>query len=211
MKRLLQLGFVIGFAAAAAAAYFLPWISYQRYPSATTAVMNGGRGERFVIRLPNDRIDAATNLASAVGPLHQPYAPEAGLDGVAATASEHFKLRDIDGNVIGIATRHLTSDAEGTSTAWLLTLPARGSIAFGGRTGPMDRIESALASAGFTPGQPFAGEFSVPTAAGMSSVHSSREFDGIAFNLDVTWFVTGVDDEGQLRGTIELATVGRSQ
>lgn len=210
MKRLLQLGFVIGFAATAAAAYFLPWISYQRYPSATTAVINGGRGERFVIRLPNDRVQAATNVAGAAGPLREPYPAAAGLDGLAGTASEHYKLRDVDGNVIGLATRHVTSGPEGASTAWLLTVPARGSMVFGGRGGPIDSMENALAAAGFSPGQPFAGEISVSTADDMASVYTSREFSGISFSLDVNWLVTGVDDEGQLRGTIELATVGRS-
>ncbi len=210
MKRLLQFGFLLGFLATAAAAYFLPWLGYERYPSATAAVMNGGRSEQFLVRLPNDRIyAAASGMTTPASPVVTPLSAAAGLGENAATAVEHYKVRDVNGNVIGVAARHATTTPEGNATAWMLSLPSRGTIVFGGAGGAIGQIDSALGERGWTPGQALSAEFSVARTAGLPSVHGTREFDGIDFTLDETWQVTGVDDEGQLRGTIALDTVGR--
>lgn len=214
MKRLLQFGFVLGFALTLAAGWFLPWIGYQRYPSVTTAVMNGGRGERFLIRLPNDRIYAAGNTAATLGvpasPVRRAYPPESGLGGTAASAVEHYKLRDVDGNVIGVATRHATAGEGSTPTAWLISLPSRGAIAFGGTEAGIDQVEAALAGQRTAAGTAFANPVSVKRLSGVRSTLGTREFQRIDFVMDETWEISGVDTEGRLQGTITLETVGRT-
>ena len=213
MKRSVQLGFVFGLVAVLAAAYFLPWLSYQRFPSATTAVINGGRSETFLIRLPNDRIQTAA-VTPATGndatPVRDPLPATAGLGGSAAAAVEHYRLRDLEGNVIGVAARHATESPDGAQASWLLTLPSRGSVAFGGpESGGIDAVESALSAAGWVAGQALETSVAIPRLAGLASVVGTREFDGIEFELNETWSVTGVDADGHLHGTVELETVGR--
>lgn len=215
MKRLLQFGFLLGLAATLAAGYFLPWIGYERYASATTAVINGGRGESFLIRLPNDRIHAAGNSAQTLGggphgtPVRTVYPAAAGLDGAAPTAVEHYKLRDVAGNVIGIATRHATETAAGAQVAWMLTLPSRGSVAFGGDDAAIDLVETALAGAGIDPGSAPADALVIERLPALASAAGTEEFAGIEFTLAETWTITSIDEQGVLHGTIALETVGR--
>jgi hypothetical protein len=194
MKRLLQLGFVLGLAGALAAAYFAPWIGYTRYRAATSVVANGGRVELFMVRLPADRIgDPITTTA----------------DNASAPRLEHFKLRDADGNVIGIAARHELSLADTAETAWLLTIPSRGTIALAASSPQAGSIDSVLAASGLVAGQSAERELSIDLVAPAHSVTATGEFAGISFDLIETWVVTGLDAKGQVRGTLRLNTVGR--
>lgn len=195
MKRLLQLGFVLGLIGTIAAAYFAPWFDYPRYPSVTSVVANGGRMEQFMVRLPADRI----------GP---PIDAPAGAGGTAPHL-EHYKLRDADGNVIGIAVRHAVELADGEETAWLLTIPSRGSIALAARSPRGSSIDSILATRGLSPGQSVEPGLSIDLGTPAKSVTATGEFDGIDFELVETWLVTGVGEDGQIRGTLRLNTVGR--
>ena len=63
MRRFVIIGLLLGFAGTLAAAHLVPWVDPVRLPSQTTVVANGGRAERFVIRLPADRIHAAASEA----------------------------------------------------------------------------------------------------------------------------------------------------
>jgi hypothetical protein len=195
MKRLLQLGFVLGLGGTIAAAYFAPWVDYPRYRSVTSVVANGGRVEQFMVRLPADRIGS---------PIAAPAA-EAGMP----ARLEHFKLRDVDGNVIGILARHELELADGEGTAWLLTIPSRGTIALASRSPRGSSIDSALARRGLASGQSIDPELSIDLGTGAKSVAATGEFSGLEFELVETWLVTGLDDDGGIRGTLRLNTVGR--
>jgi len=194
MKRLLQLGFVLGLAGTLAAAYFTPWFEYERYRSAASVVANGGRVEQFMVRLPADRIGAPLTVAteSAAGPIRL----------------EHYKLRDAEGNIIGLVARHEVERANGIETSWLLTIPSRGSIALAARS-QSGSIASLLAARGLTAGRTLQTELSIDNSASASSVATTGEFTGIDFELIETWVVTGIDEDGQLRGTLHLNTSGR--
>jgi hypothetical protein len=196
MKRLLQLGFVLGLAGTLAAAYFAPWYEYQRYRSVSSVVANGGRVEQFLIRLPADRIGAPI----AVAGMHTAELP--------GTRIEHFRLRDIDGNVIGLAARHELNREGTVETAWLLTIPSRGSIVLASHAG-IAPIEAALAARNLAAGQSLDPERSIDNGPPAKSVSASGEFAGIEFDLVESWILTGLDDDGQLRGTLRLNTTGR--
>jgi hypothetical protein len=193
MKRLLQLGFILGLGGTLAAAYFVPWFEYPRYRSATTVMQNGGRLEQFVVRLPADRIGTALAATSD---------PEAG-------SLEHFKLRDADGNVIGIAVRHTVPLVDSTATAWLLTIPSRGSIALAASAPRGVTIESLLAARGLVAGESSEPGLSIDPGMSAKSVAATGEFDGIAFELIETWLVSGLEADGEIRGTLSLSTLGR--
>ena len=191
MKRLLQLGFLLGLVGTLTAAYFAPWFEYPRLRSATTVAPNGGRLEQFEVRLPVDRIGAG---------LEVPSQPDAG-------GLEHFKLRDTQGNVIGIAARHSLAVADGLATAWLLTIPSRGTIAFA--ASPGGSLESELQSRGLAPGQSSEPELSLDLGMPAKSVATTGEFADLDLELVETWLVSGRETDGSVRGTLRLSTVGQ--
>lgn len=196
MKRLLQFGFVLGLVGTLAVAYFAPWFEYTRYRSLTSVVPNGGRVEQFVVRLPQDKIEAADQAEGALS----------------ASASEirmhHFKLRDTEGNVIGLAAKHELTIGDRLETAWLLTIPSRGTIALSATSPDTRSIESVVADLGLQPGDNSGQAQSIDFGNPATSVTSTGEFSDIDFELVETWIVTGVDVGGEIRGTLHLNTVG---
>jgi hypothetical protein len=194
MKRLLQLGFFLGFCGVLAAGYFSPWFEYPRYRSAATVVQNGGRLEQFLVRLPADRIGSA---------LPKTQQPDAGQ-------LAHFKLRDAEGNVIGIAARHSVPLADGTATSWLLTIPSRGSIALAASAPAAESVEAELARRGLVAGSRSESELSIDFGMPAKSVAATGEFAKIDFELVETWLVSGLDSDGEIQGTLRLSTLGRA-
>lgn len=173
MRTLFIVGVALGFAAVLAAARFAPWLDPVRLPSHTTVVANGGRAETFVIRLPADRIAAAGSEAAGLRADAEASAALVSALGSAEVLVEQFKVRDREGQVIGIAARH-----------WA---PADGAAGAG-----------------------WSGELRVefPRAPSSGRVQGgTHEFAGLEGTYTETWTITGVDESGELRGTIELDTV----
>lgn len=196
MKRLLQLGFVLGLGGTIALAYFAPFFEFTRYRSITSVVNNGGRVEQFVVRLPADRIDSARG------------AELSGSTSNSEITLEHFKLRDAEGNVIGLAAKHIVAVGERNETAWLLTIPSRGTIALASTSPQAGSVETSIAALGIANGQSIETARSIDIEIPARSVTSTGEFQGIAFELLETWVVTGIDADGEIRGTLHLNTVG---
>jgi len=205
MRTAFVVGVLLGLAGVLAAARFAPWVDPVRLPSHTTVVSNGGRAETFVIRLPADRIAAAGGAeaglrADAPGTVFS--AP-----GSAAVLVEQFKVRDRDGQVIGIAARHW---APADGAVWLLVVPGRGTMLLTGDAEPARALDTALSAAGRRAGTPWSGELRVvfPRAPSVGRVHGgTHEFEGLEGTYTETWTITGVGESGELRGTIELGTV----
>ena len=130
MKALFVLGLLVGFAGVLTGAHVYPWGHAPRLPAATSVVANGGRAERFLIRLPADRIvtDGSSALGVRATAFPQGVSLPAGVGRGQAVLLEQFKVRDQAGSVIGIAARHWTQTAAGAATAWLLLLPGRGAL-----------------------------------------------------------------------------------
>lgn len=214
MKLVFASGVVLGLAGVLVGAGLYPWIDHPRLPSRTQVMANGGRAEQFVVRLPLDRI---TTIGT----------PQLGVRGTAYPAStvlpddlqaeplllEHFKVRDTEGNVVGVAVRHATSPGEGVSTAWAVTIPSRGTLRLAGIEAP-GGLDAALAAAGGSEDASWAGDLrftvtgeSSEEAPGGQVVGGSGEFRGLSGVYSEDWLITGVGDDGELRGTIELSTV----
>jgi len=209
MKTVLLLAIILGFGGTLAGAHFLPWVTHSRLPSHTSVVANGGRAEQFLIRLPVDRIAATDGQA---GGLRSSAAPGA----MALPAQfvnepllvEHFKVRDVEGKVIGVAARHWGASDRGLTTTWSLLIPSRGAMLLSAPGEVLGVVDRALQGAGHSAGSEWSGELAVtltPTETG-NVVAGSGEFDGLGGNYTETWALTGVVDSGELRGTIELNT-----
>lgn len=210
MRRIVIIGLVLGFAGTLSAAHYVPWVDPQRLPSQTTVVANGGRAERFVIHLPADRLNATgAETATLRG-----AAPPASFEAAGGTLPllEHFKIRDGTGNVIGVAARHWSPLPDGPQTAWIIAVPSRGALLLSGPGEGVGALEAALAARGRRPGSAWSGELGFVVADDSpvaSDVSGSREFAGLDVRYTERWNVTGIGEDGQLRGTIELDTLSR--
>ena len=207
MRRLFILALLVGFAGMLAGAHYLPWVSHERLSSQTSVIANGGRAERFVIHLPADRIETVALDGSA-----SPAGAFAAALGAQAPQLEHFKIRDRTGNVIGIGTRHWAEAADGATTTWALVFPARGAIVLAHSGEARDAVEAALQDRGHTVGSQWEGEITVALIDDVTTTRSVvglREFAGLDVRYTEAWNITGVDEQGEIRGTIELDTVSR--
>jgi hypothetical protein len=205
---------LLGFAGVLAAGHFVPWGAHVRLPSQTRVVANGGRAERFVIRLPVDRVAAAG--AKAAGMRADAVAGSPALPPELTAEPllvEHFKLRDGSGNVVGLAARHWSADAHAQGTAWSLMIPSRGALLLTAPGEARGAIDAALRNAGYSPGSTWTGDVRValaPEGADNAVVAAgSDEFAGLGGRYSELWTITGVSDGGELRGTIEIDTVTR--
>lgn len=211
MRRLLIFGLLVGFAGTLAGAHFLPWVNYDRVSSQTSVVANGGRAERFVVRLPVDRIQAVDSADSELRG-SESSASIAIPESVGPMRLEHFKVRDSIGNVIGIAARHWLQTPDGPAATWALSIPSRGSLVMTGGGEAREVLETALASRGYRAGAAWSGELvvrMVEEGTATRSVMGSQEFSRLDVQFTETWTVTGVGEDGELRGTIALDTISR--
>jgi hypothetical protein len=202
MKQLLIFGLIVGFVGTLAGAHYTPWVTYVRVSSQTSVVTNGGRAETFVVRLPVDRIQ----LAEAAGDW-----PRAEIS-AAGPAVEHFKVRNSNGNVVGVASRHWMETPDGATTAWALFIPSRGSLVMAARGEDSGALQRALETRGYRAGTPWDGELTLAMTddhAETRGVAGSREFVGLGVQYTETWKITGVTEAGDVRGTIELNTISR--
>lgn len=208
MRTAFIVGLLLGLAGTLAAARYVPWVDPPRVPSQTSVVANGGRAEAFVIRLPADRISA--HGGDAAGLRGGAFPDEAVLPEALTRAPllvEQFKVRDRDGNVIGVAARHWSVQDGEASAAWLIVVPSRGALLLQAGGEPSRALDSALAAAGHQAGRTWSGETSFEPAGEGRIVGGSGEFEALEGRYTETWTVTGVGESGELKGTVELSTV----
>lgn len=210
MKAAFLIGVIAGLGGLLAGAHYYPWVDPPRLASHSTVVANGGRAERFVIRLPADEIASfATPGAGLPGGKRsaQPL-PQAG----APLLLGEFKLRDVDGKVIGLAARHWTTTAQGgDTTAWILMLPGRGTLVLAGAGQSPAAFGDALRRHGYRPGAVWHGHAMLRVGTGETPPGASGgdEFAGLDVHYTETWALTGVAANGALSGTITLDTTSR--
>jgi hypothetical protein len=212
MKIVFLSALLTGFGGTLAAAHFVPLLEHARLPSHTSVVANGGRAERFLIRLPADRLAATDGEAgglrargaSGAMPLPAQFVAEQML-------VEHFKVRDSAGSVIGVAARHWRGSGAETSTTWSVLIPSRGALVLSAPGEARGALDAALRAGGRTSGKAWDGKVVVPMAregAG-AVVAGTREFEGLLGTYTEAWTVASVDEDGRVSGTIELDTVTR--
>ena len=203
-------GVLLGLFGGLAAASMVGWVDHPRLRAHVSVQPNGGAMEQFVIWLPRDRIFDSGALDGL--PSRFPADVELPVDTLADGQIEQFKLRDREGEVIGVAARHSQTLGNTTTAAWMLYLPGRGSLL-------MHHVEDSgglaqqLSRRGLQAGTSWDGELTLQRTAGASGDErgqvsgGSFEFARHAGSYAETWRLTGVDSQGQLRGTIELETL----
>ena len=128
MLRLFLSTFVLGALLTLAGAYLYPFPEISRSYSQASALADGGREEIFFIRLPEDRIGSPRAAAT------EPFPTQAfAAVGEQRVLAELFKLRDVDGQVIGVASRMngvapVVPNVAEPVTDWMLLLPGRGGL-----------------------------------------------------------------------------------
>lgn len=211
LKALFITGFLLGLAAVFAAAGFYPWVDHPRLVSRTQVQPNGGRREDFFVRLPVDQIASVGSEDLAVGAASFPPSLELPTPLAGAPLQiDHFKVRDAGGNVVGVASRHTVGLADSAAVAWSITLPSRGALWLVGNVDPQ-RFDAAYASMGYQPGEAWSGELELPMGGRPDGTSGrvqggSDEFATLTGSYTERWHLTGMDEAGELRGTIELNT-----
>jgi len=211
MRFLIILGFLLGFGGVLSASVLVPWGAHERVRARATVAQNGGRIESFLIRLPADRI-AATGAGEAESLIDDPVSRVTPPEGLAETefTVEQYKLRNVDGDVIGVAMRHWTRVAGVGSGAWAVSIPGRGTLVWNSDGDVATELANALSAAGARSGIDWHGELTLDATANSrkgSIVTGTQEFGGVTGAVDERWNISSVSGAGELRGTIVLDTV----
>ncbi len=214
MKSLFLAGILLGLTAALGAARFYPWVDHPRAVSRTVVLHNGGRGEDFLIRYPADRIASTGTVEMGLRAKSYP----AGVTLPVEMANErvlveHFKLRDDQGDVIGVVARHTSVTEDEATTVWALTIPSRGTMHLLG-VAEAGEMERELAAAGWIDGRAWSGglELTIGSGEAVSGrvIGGSHEFADLIGTYAENWSISGVSQAGDLRGTIQLHTIAQN-
>lgn len=191
MKKTFLLGLLLGIGGAVWVAGWYPFVDPVRFPSESGVARNGGRTESFHIQIPEDRVLRVVTPAAASPAMPDGAALPAGAgDG----AAELYKLRNVSGKVIGLASR-VWRGGDAAYTDWTLLLPARGSVFLTARV------------SGGLPAAPTAGVADAPRPVLGDVVGGSREFEGIDGSYREEWTVERLDAQGRPVGDIEIMTL----
>jgi hypothetical protein len=201
----------------------LPGLPEQyRFRSLIDVQTNGGRSETFVIRWPQDRLDLSGELVVGDRVTRAVAQGMMVLDDAAGRrlSAELFRLRDREGNVIGLAGRmsNAAPGAPASSSDWLLVIPARGSLALtqaDARDLTVRRIDDGQAvyarAAVDAPGFWAAGRryriSAGPLTGAGRVVHGSDEFAGLEGRFTESWELEEMTADGATRGRIVLETL----
>ncbi len=122
---------------------------------------------------------------------------------------EHFKVRDSEGSVIGVAARHWNGGGASPTTTWSVLIPSRGALVLSAPGEARGALERALRAGGYSAGEAWGGEVAVPMQGeGEGAVTAGTgEFEGSRAATPKRWTVAAVDEDGRVSGTIELNTV----
>lgn len=217
MARVFLGAFAAGIVLAFVGAALLPDPEAARYRSLSTVQPDGGRREEFRVRFPGDRIDLPSDTRADPPPVDARGALVLEDAAGQRASAELFRLRDADGNVIGVASRVALGGAGARpASTWMLVIPGRGTLAFAQddaadltarqRPGSARRVASLPQQAAFWRGSR---RYVASAGAGGSLVHGTREFAGLTGRLTETWSLAEAGTDGSARGEIQLVTLTR--
>jgi hypothetical protein len=187
--------FIFGALLTLVAANFYPFADTPRLRSGATVVANGGRAEAFFVRLPEDRLGAPRSAATAEFP--RAAFAAAGEDKIVA---ELFRIRDVDGRVIGLASRldGKVAGREGRPfqvADWMVVIPSRGALFMSRGSLPADASQ-AISS----------GRMGLDPKTSGIVVKGTAEFAGLTGFYAERTDVEKIDDAGVIHGVLTLDT-----
>jgi hypothetical protein len=216
LTRLFYAFVAIGVALVISLAAVFPLPQNERYRSSIAVIPDGGRQESFTIQWPQDRLQPVASPAAGlvVGGVATLLRGERGV-----ASAEIFRVRDMSGNVVGLASRTTSMRGAEGGTAeqgsdWILLLPSRGAL-FMTQWNSRDvapRAPSGTTTAAADDAQ-FWGDATrmritagpAPGSAGQV-VGGTGEFDGMRGSYDETWELEEPGAGGATRGRITLDT-----
>ena len=194
MTRLFLASLTFGLLLTFLAAVFFPLPEPAKLYSQATVLANGGREEVYFIRLPDDRLGSPRAAATADFP--QQAFSATGRERVLA---ELFRVRNAEGEIVGLATRMNGNVASPANTPeavtdWMLLLPGRGALlmSHGNATVradadfPVDRMGFSPANSGVV-------------------VSGTGDFDGLVGFYQEKTAIERVDADGQAYGLVTLS------
>jgi len=222
VSRLFLASCIAGLAIALALAGFYPLPENQRVRSQIEVLANGGRQETFVIEWPADRISLPAARASDVDVATKGMVVLVNRNGGAAGA-ELFRLRDVRGNVIGIASR-VTGRVPGqrftsaSVTNWTLLIPGRGSLLLSQENSTdVGPVRNGGAPGAYVAAAEFAGTWSRGTRYRITAgpapdsrgrvIAGTAEFDRLSGDYSEIWELTELNADGTTEGKISISTV----
>lgn len=216
MARVFLGAFAAGIALVLVGAALLPTPAPVRYRALITVQPDAGRREEFRVRFPGDRIDLPADARVDLPPTDARGAVVLEDAAGQRASAELFRLRDADGNIIGVASRVATGGAGSRpASTWMLVIPGRGTVAFGQedaadltarpRPAAARRVASLPQQAAF-----WRGIRRYVAGAGSALVHGTREFAGLTGSLTETWTLAEAATDGSARGEIRLVTLTRA-
>lgn len=228
MKRLFGGAFIAGLLAVALAVGLWSRPVQPRLPSQIAVMPDGGRQEEFLIRWPDDRIARPGEDPGGLPP--GAAAGAAVLEDSAGrrAAAELFRLRDSQGNVIGVASRlsgtgGAVADRGRSASNWLLLIPSRGALFLAQNdvvdTTPQGRFISGgpltlppVQTATFWNDRSrvrITAQAPGPEGSRSSGrvLRGTEEFAGLQGSYTETWLLDAALDDGSARGRIVLATL----
>lgn len=138
MARLFYLCILSGVVLTVLVAGVYPLPQHTRYRSIVSVIPDGGREEVFTMHWPQDRVQPLQ--AGRAGPIQQAgdLVQLSTADGAGASV-EIFRVRDAAGNVVGLASRSVTTATTTAGAAqdagWVLLIPSRGTLFLGQQQG----------------------------------------------------------------------------
>ena len=184
----------------------------------------GGRQEDFIIRWPQDRIPVPENAVSdtPVGTVGTMVLRNPGGE---LAGAELFRLRDVDGNVIGIASR-VTARVTGqrvpsaSVSNWMLLIPSRGGLLLSQENsadvGPVriadagGRYVAPAEQANFWSRGSRYRITAGPAREGQGKVvRGTGEFKALVGTYTEIWELEEVGTDGTTEGRVALSTVTR--
>jgi hypothetical protein len=198
------------------AAAFMPLPQNERHRSTINVVRDGGREEVFVIQWPQDRLDPPRSRDGLVTGTGSALLAA----GTAVASAELFRLRDVGGNVIGLASRGTSSRTTGDGqlvqgSDWTLFVPSRGTLFLTQVNArdvavwpsPEGALIAAVDRAGWWGGDKVRRITAGPEREGTGRVTGGAdEFAGLSGNYDEDWTLEQVMPNGVTRGRITLTT-----
>ncbi len=218
MQRTFIFSFLAGIALSVVLAAVMPLPRHERIASSIEVLTNGGRSEEFIIRFPEDRIalpDVPSGLIVLDGGAAYGLA-----QANSAAGAELFRLRDVDDQIIGVASRisaRTPSSRSPSVSNWMLMIPSRGSLVMtqqdSADVSPVRTTQGWTLPARRAPFWAAGSRYRItsgPEPGGQGRVlRGTAEFARLTGSYVETWERNSSSGSGEISGRIRLSTVLR--
>lgn len=219
MARTFGFAFLTGLILTLIGAALYPLPEHVRFRSITSVDQDRGRQEDFLIRWPDDRIELPRDRTTAVPAIAAVGAAVLEPSPGVRASAELFRVRDADGNVIGLAARVAgvggsVSDPGNSTSNWTLVIPSRGAmlLAAGDGFDATARVQDPWIVSATQSADAWRDRDKLLVTAGSSGgrgtlVRGTGEFVDLRGSYSETWEPADAASADRSRGQIVLSTL----